>query len=44
MRIAKRRGDPAYLADRVAAKFDYPERTQIRQHLMNEENWYLKLE
>jgi starch-binding outer membrane protein, SusD/RagB family len=40
-RFAKRRNDPAYLADRVAAKFAEPKKSQIRQHLMNEENWYI---
>ena len=44
MRIARRRGDPAYLADKVSAKFDQPLREQMREHLMNEENWYLKLD
>ena len=44
MRIARRRGDPAYLADRVAAKFDSPLREQVREHLMNEENWYIQLQ
>ncbi len=44
MRIARRRGDPSYLADKVAAKFNPPLREQIRQHLLNEENWYLKLQ
>ena len=44
MRLARRRQDPSYLADRVAAKFDPPLREQIRQHLLDEENWYLKLE
>lgn len=43
IRIAKRRDDPSYLADRVAAKFDPPMREQIRQHLLDEENWYIKL-
>ncbi|MDX2431093.1 MAG: RagB/SusD family nutrient uptake outer membrane protein, partial [Bacteroides sp.] len=44
MRIARRRGDPAYLADKVSAKFESPLREQIREHLMNEENWYLKIQ
>ena len=44
MRIARRRDDPAYLADKVAAKFESPMREQVREHLMNEENWYLKLQ
>ncbi len=43
MRIARRRGDPSYLADKVAAKFAPPMREQIRQLLMDEENWYIKL-
>jgi len=41
MRIAKRRNDPSYLADKVAAKFDGPEREVMRNKLMNEENWYV---
>jgi hypothetical protein len=44
MRISKRRGDPSFLADKVAAKFTGAKREQIRQKLMNEDNWYLKLE
>jgi len=43
MRIARRRGDPSYLADKVAAKFPPPQREQVRQHLLNEDNWYLRL-
>jgi len=41
VRIARRRGEPAYLADRVAAKFSGAKAEQIRQHLMNEHNWYI---
>ncbi len=41
MRVAKRRGDPAYLADKVASKFSGSEAENIRSLLMNEENWYL---
>lgn len=44
MRIAKRRGDNAYLADKVAAKFSGAKAEQIRAHLMVEENWYVPLE
>ena len=44
MRLARRRSDPAYLADRVAAKFESPLREQVRERLMNEENWYIKLQ
>jgi hypothetical protein len=43
MRIAKKRGDPAYLADKVAAKFSGAKAEQIRQHLMDEANWYVPL-
>ena len=43
MRIARRRGDPSYLAEKVAAKFAPPQREQVRQHLLNEDNWYVKL-
>jgi starch-binding outer membrane protein, SusD/RagB family len=43
VRVANRRGDPAYLADRVAAKFEDPGKAeQIRGILMNPANWYLK--
>lgn len=42
IRVAKRRNEPSYLADRVSAKFDEPKKSQIREHLMNEENWYIK--
>lgn len=41
MRIAKRRNDPSYLADKVAGKFSGPMRTSIREKLMNEKNWYI---
>ena len=45
VRIAERRNDPAYLADKVAAKFagtsDYD---VIRNKLMNPANWYLPFE
>lgn len=43
MRIAKRRNDPSFLADMVAAKFSGTKAEQIREHLMNEENWYVPL-
>ncbi|GAB1453741.1 hypothetical protein MASR2M47_37970 [Draconibacterium sp.] len=45
VRIAERRNDPAYLADRVAAKFagtSYYD--AIHQKLMNPANWYLPFE
>lgn len=41
MRIAKRRNDPSYLADKVAAKFKGAKAEQIRNFVMNEENWYI---
>jgi len=42
MRIADRRNDPAYLADRVAAKFKGTGKyDEIRNKLMNPENWYI---
>ncbi|MCK4919520.1 MAG: RagB/SusD family nutrient uptake outer membrane protein, partial [Bacteroidales bacterium] len=43
IRIAKRRGDPSFLANKVAAKFSGAEADQIREHLMHEENWYIPL-
>ena len=41
MRIAMRRNDPAFLADKVAAKHTGNEQA-IRSKLMDENNWYLK--
>ena len=42
MRIANRRSNPAYLADKVAAKFtDQGQREAVRSKLMNPENWYI---
>ncbi len=45
VRIAERRNDPAYLADKVAAKFagtgNYD---MVRNKLMNPANWYLPFE
>lgn len=41
MRIAKRRNDPSYLADKVAAKFKGARAEEIRQYLMDENNWYI---
>jgi hypothetical protein len=43
MRIAERRNDPSYLADRVAAKFHGQQAEQIREYLMNKENWYIRI-
>lgn len=45
VRIAERRNDPAYLADRVAAKFAGTEMyNTIHARLMNPANWYLPME
>ena len=42
VRIANRRQDPAYLADKVAAKFtDAGEKEAVRAKLMNVNNWFL---
>lgn len=44
LRVALRRNDPAFLADKVYAKLQkdgIPNATTIRQKLMNKENWYL---
>ncbi|MCD6354698.1 MAG: RagB/SusD family nutrient uptake outer membrane protein [Prolixibacteraceae bacterium] len=41
MRIAKRRNDPSYLADKIAQKFNGDKREKIRTLLMDERNWYL---
>jgi hypothetical protein len=45
VRVAERRNDPAYLADRVAAKFadDPAKYAEIHAKLMNPANWYLPL-
>ncbi|GAG86917.1 unnamed protein product, partial [marine sediment metagenome] len=41
MRVARARGDAAYLADKVAAKFSGSERDEVRARLMDMNNWYL---
>lgn len=42
VRVAERRGEPAYLADRVAAKFEgTPEYSTIHSKMMDPANWYL---
>ncbi|MFY9151971.1 MAG: RagB/SusD family nutrient uptake outer membrane protein [Prolixibacteraceae bacterium] len=46
VRVAKRRGTPEYLANKVAAKFeaaDPAKASAIRSKLLNEANWYLPL-
>jgi hypothetical protein len=45
VRIAERRNDPGYLADKVAAKFAGTAKyNDIHARLMNPENWYLQYE
>ncbi|HSO85758.1 MAG TPA: RagB/SusD family nutrient uptake outer membrane protein [Draconibacterium sp.] len=45
VRIAERRNDPAFLADKVAAKFAGTSQYEaIRNKLMNPANWYLPFE
>jgi starch-binding outer membrane protein, SusD/RagB family len=45
VRIAERRNDPAFLADRVAAKFAGTGKyDEIHARLMNPVNWYLPVE
>ena len=41
IRIAKRRNDPGFLANKVADKFPPGKRESIRNLLMNENNWYI---
>jgi starch-binding outer membrane protein, SusD/RagB family len=41
MRVAKRRNDPAFLAERVAAKYPAGQREQIYNLLLDENNWYI---
>jgi starch-binding outer membrane protein, SusD/RagB family len=41
IRIAKRRNDPSFLAERVSRKYSGAKREQIYQFLLNENNWYI---
>lgn len=41
VRIAKRRSDPSFLADKVAAKFNGEQKEIIRELLLDENNWYI---
>jgi tetratricopeptide (TPR) repeat protein len=44
VRIARHRNDPAYLAEKVAAKFtDEQKQEEVRSRLMDMNNWYLPL-
>jgi hypothetical protein len=41
MRVAKRRNDPAFLAEKVAKKFPEGRREEIYNLLLDENNWYI---
>jgi starch-binding outer membrane protein, SusD/RagB family len=41
MRVAKRRGDPSFLAGIVSAKYPAGKREQIYNYLLDENNWYI---
>lgn len=41
MRVALRRSDPAWLADKVASKFTGARQTKVKARLSQPENWYL---
>ncbi len=41
MRVAKRRNDPSWLADRVSQKYPEGQREQIYNLLLDENNWYI---
>lgn len=44
VRVARHKNNPAFLADKVAAKFNDPvKREEVRARLMDENNWYLPL-
>jgi hypothetical protein len=44
VRVANRRGNPEYLADKVASKYSDPNvAEQVKAKLMNTANWYLPL-
>ncbi|WP_245893750.1 RagB/SusD family nutrient uptake outer membrane protein [Sphingobacterium gobiense] len=42
VRFAKRWNDPAILADVVASKYPEGQKQQVREHMMNEQNWFVK--
>jgi starch-binding outer membrane protein, SusD/RagB family len=41
MRVAKRRNDPSFLAEKVSAKYPAGQREQMYNLLMDERNWYI---
>jgi tetratricopeptide (TPR) repeat protein len=43
MRVAKRRNDPSYLAEKVSQKYPSGQREYIYNLLLNEKNWYINI-
>jgi starch-binding outer membrane protein, SusD/RagB family len=43
MRVAKRRNDPSFLAEKVSAKFPAGKREEIYNLLLDEKNWYIPM-
>jgi starch-binding outer membrane protein, SusD/RagB family len=44
VRTARHKNNPAFLADRIAAKFSDPvKKEEVRSRLMNEDNWFIPL-
>ena len=43
MRVAKRRNDPSYLAEKVAQKYPTNQRDYIYNLLLDEKNWYINM-
>jgi hypothetical protein len=43
MRIAKRRNDPSYLAQKVSAKYPAAKQEQVYNYLLDENNWYIHM-
>jgi len=43
MRVAKRRNDPSYLAEKVSKKYPPGKREQIYTYLLDENNWYIHI-
>ncbi len=41
MRVARRRNDPSYLAQKVAEKYPLDKKEEIYNLLLNEKNWYI---
>jgi hypothetical protein len=43
MRVAKRRNDPSFLANKVSAKYPAGMRESIKTKLMDQKNWYINM-